>query len=254
VRRLLGLDYGGERIGVALSDESGLLASPHSVIRHRGWGPSAGQVSRLMAELGCEYVVLGLPRNMDGTLGDQACEAQGFGERLMREGLRVVYVDERLSSIDAEEKLREGGYRGGQIKGKVDQAAAAIILQEHLDGLQTTSNTTTGGTQTMANEQDKQVDLAPEEEESNIVELTDEDGVVTEFEYLSTIEHKGESYVVLLAPQEEENEEEGEVLILKIEQDEKGEDTYVTCDSEEVEQEVFELFMEEMDEEEDAAE
>jgi uncharacterized protein YrzB (UPF0473 family) len=106
----------------------------------------------------------------------------------------------------------------------------------------------------MANEQDKQVDLAPEEEESNIVELTDEDGVVTEFEYLSTIEHKGESYVVLLAPQEEENEEEGEVLILKIEQDEKGEDTYVTCDSEEVEQEVFELFMEEMDEEEDAAE
>ena len=106
----------------------------------------------------------------------------------------------------------------------------------------------------MADELDKQVDLTPEEEESNVVELTDEDGVVTEFEYLSTIEHKGESYVVLLAPQEEENEEEGEVLILKIQPDEKGEDTYVTCDSEEIEQEVFELFMEELDEEEDGEE
>ena len=97
---------------------------------------------------------------------------------------------------------------------------------------------------------------APEEMESNIVELTDEDGVTTEFEYLSTIEHKGESYVVLLAPQEEdaEDEDEGEVVILKIQADENGEDTYVSCDSDEIEQEVFELFMDELDEEEDGAE
>ena len=100
----------------------------------------------------------------------------------------------------------------------------------------------------------KNVEETPEDLESNIVELTDEDGVTTEFEYLSTIEHNGESYVVLLAPQEEENEEEGEVVILKIQQDEKGEDTYVSCDSDEIEQEVFELFMEEMEEEEDEEE
>lgn len=92
-----------------------------------------------------------------------------------------------------------------------------------------------------------------EELESNIVELTDEDGETIEFEYLTTIEHKNESYVILLAPQEEENEEEGEVVILKIQTDENGEDTYVSCESEEIEQEVFELFMEQMDEEEDEA-
>ena len=101
----------------------------------------------------------------------------------------------------------------------------------------------------MAN--DKHRDDVNEELDSNIVELTDEDGQTTEFEYLTTIEHKGESYVVLLAPQEEDNDEEGEVVILRIQPDEKGEDTYVSCDSDEIEQEVFELFMEELDEEED---
>lgn len=103
----------------------------------------------------------------------------------------------------------------------------------------------------MATDKKNTEDL-PEELESNIVELTDEEGQTTEFEYLTTIEHKGESYVVLLAPQEEDNEEEGEVVILKIQQDEKGEDTYVSCENDETEQEVFELFMEELDEEEDS--
>ena len=107
----------------------------------------------------------------------------------------------------------------------------------------------------MTNDKDrKDLEETPEELESSIVELTDEDGVTTEFEYLSTIEHKGESYVVLLAPQEEENEEEGEVVILKIQKDENGEDTYVSCDNDEIEEEVFELFMDEMDEEEDGEE
>ena len=99
---------------------------------------------------------------------------------------------------------------------------------------------------------DKNKQELQEELESNLVELTDEDGQTTQFEYLTTIEHKGDQFIVLLAPQEEDNEEEGEVLILKIQPDEKGEDTYVSCDSEELEQEVFELFMEELDEEEDA--
>ena len=105
----------------------------------------------------------------------------------------------------------------------------------------------------MATDKKNTEDL-PEELESNIVELTDEEGQTTEFEYLTTIEHKGESYVVLLAPQEEDNEEEGEVVILKIQKDENGEDTYVSCDDDEIEEEVFELFMEEMEEEEDGEE
>lgn len=91
-----------------------------------------------------------------------------------------------------------------------------------------------------------------EEMETSIVELTDEDGVVTEFEYLTTIEHKGAEYVVLMAPAEDdEDDEEGEVVILKIQEDENGEDMYVSCDSDEEAQEVFDLFIEELDAEEE---
>ncbi len=133
MRRLLGLDYGDARVGVAVSDGGRLLASPHSVIRHQGWGPTAEKVLRLMEELDAEYVVMGLPRNMDGSLGPQAREAEGFAGRLREKGVRVEFLDERLSSVEAQERLREGGHDARSGKLKVDQAAAAIILQEYLD-------------------------------------------------------------------------------------------------------------------------
>ncbi len=93
-----------------------------------------------------------------------------------------------------------------------------------------------------------------DDEDSNLVELTDEDGNVAQFEYLDTVEHKGESYVVFMAVQEDEDvdeEEEGEVVILKIAQDDKGEDIYVTCEDDEIVQEVFDKFMENLGEADD---
>lgn len=94
-----------------------------------------------------------------------------------------------------------------------------------------------------------------DEEDSNLVELTDEDGNVAQFEYLDTIEHKGESYVVFMALQDEEEEnedsEEGEVVILKIAQDDQGEDIYVTCEDDDIVQEVFDKFMEGLNDEDE---
>ena len=133
--RLLGLDYGDARIGVALGDTGGLRAFPHSVFRHRGWGPDTRHINTLLEETGAVAVVLGLPRNMDGSLGGQALEAQGLGERLKAEGITVYYQDERLSSVEAEEALRAGGLDGRKIKKKVDQTAASLVLQRHLDSL-----------------------------------------------------------------------------------------------------------------------
>ncbi|MDD4080676.1 MAG: DUF1292 domain-containing protein [Eubacteriales bacterium] len=90
--------------------------------------------------------------------------------------------------------------------------------------------------------------LFEDDEDSNLVELTDEDGNVAQFEYLDTLEHKGESYVVFMAVQDDEEDEdedeEGEVVILKIAQDDKGEDIYVTVEDEDIVQEVFDMFME----------
>ena len=93
----------------------------------------------------------------------------------------------------------------------------------------------------------------PEEElPEGIIELTDEDGVTSQFEYLTTIDHEGELYVVLMLMQEEENDEEGEVLILKIEKDEETqEDIYVSVEDEAISQAVFEKFLAMVEEEEE---
>ena len=96
--------------------------------------------------------------------------------------------------------------------------------------------------------------VTPEEElPEGIIELTDEDGVTSQFEYLTTLDHEGEMYVVLMLVEDEEaDDDEGEVLILKIEKDEEtGEDIYVSVDDEAVSQAVFEKFLALMEEEEE---
>ena len=104
----------------------------------------------------------------------------------------------------------------------------------------------------MADEFDNKV---PQEDElpEGIIELTDEDGVTTQFEYLTTIDHEGELYVVLMVAQDEEqDDEDGEVLILKIEKDpETDEDIYVSVDDDAISQTVFDKFMEMVDEEDE---
>lgn len=92
------------------------------------------------------------------------------------------------------------------------------------------------------------------EEEDNIVELTDDDGVVSKFEYLATVPYDGDEYVALLVLDEDGNEpdgDDGEVIILKIEQDENGEDIYVSVEDDEVSQKVFDLFIAAMDAEDE---
>lgn len=92
------------------------------------------------------------------------------------------------------------------------------------------------------------------DEDDNIVELTDEDGVTTAFEYQATIEMDGENYVVLMVAEqdEEEAEEDGSVVIMRIEQDENGEDIYVSLEDEDTAQRVFDLFLDYLDEEEES--
>ena len=133
MKSIIGLDYGSKRIGVAVCAPGSRLAAPHSTITHKGWGPSAKAVMDLALLYGADTVVLGLPRNMDGSLGFQAREALGFKERLESLGLTVRLQDETLSSFQAEQQLKDAGYTAKQIKDKVDQCAAAMILQDYLN-------------------------------------------------------------------------------------------------------------------------
>ena len=131
--RLMGLDVGLKRIGVALSDEGRRIASPHSVITHKGWGPDIRAIGEIYRANGCEGIVCGLPRNMDGSVGFQAKEVLLFGEQLEQNGYPVAYMDERLSTVEAESALIEDGMRRERRKDYVDKVAAAVILQRYLD-------------------------------------------------------------------------------------------------------------------------
>mgnify|MGYP000859800331 CR=1 FL=1 len=136
----MGIDYGDRRVGVALSDPERRLATPLCTLAHRGWGPTAIAVIGLMREHGAEYAVVGLPRDMDGSLGAQAEETLGFCGALEKRGVKVLTQDERLSSVEAEEMLLDGGAGAEARRRKVDQAAAAVILQRHLDALRVQSS------------------------------------------------------------------------------------------------------------------
>jgi putative Holliday junction resolvase len=132
--RTLALDVGAVRIGVALSDETGTLASGLATLAAVGPRKDAQAVAALVREHGVGEVVVGLPLRLDGSLGSQGEKVLAFVERLRRV-LRVPVVtrDERLTSVAADERLAEAGVKRRDRKRRIDQAAAALVLQEHLD-------------------------------------------------------------------------------------------------------------------------
>jgi putative Holliday junction resolvase len=130
----MALDAGEVRIGVALSDETGTLASGLVTLRSVGPRKDAQAIAALAREHEVGEVVVGLPLRLDGSPGSQAEKVLAFVERLRRV-LRVPVTtrDERLTSVEADERLAAAGVRRRDRKARLDQAAAALLLQEHLD-------------------------------------------------------------------------------------------------------------------------
>ena len=129
---VLGIDFGRSRIGVAISDELRLLAHPLETIP-AGKNP-ARRIAEIVRERKIEHVVVGLPRNMDGTFGAAASEAQKFVEELRALIPREITTwDERLTTVAAHRALREAGKKTRATRGYVDQVAAQMILQGYLD-------------------------------------------------------------------------------------------------------------------------
>ena len=130
---IIGLDHGAKRIGVAVGDTETGMAFARPVIHRRSLAVDLHEVQQLAWSEGAELVVVGLPLNMDGTEGSQAAAARGFGDGLSESGLRIAYVDERLSSWEAGEHLRESGRKPQRKSGELDSTAARLILQQYLD-------------------------------------------------------------------------------------------------------------------------
>jgi putative Holliday junction resolvase len=131
--RLIGLDHGERRIGLAVGDTEIGLAFARVAIRRRNLERDLAQIAELHAVEAAELVVIGLPLNLDGSEGDQARAARAFGQELVRIGLAVEYEDERLTSWEAGERLAASGQRPSRRSGELDSTAARLILQQYLD-------------------------------------------------------------------------------------------------------------------------
>ena len=134
--RLLGIDYGDARTGVAASDPTGRIASEVDVIRSHDPGYTADRIAEHAERLRAERLVLGHPLNMDGSAGPRSEKTRVFANLLhQKTGLPVELWDERRTTVSADQLLREAGLRGAKKKGRLDSVAAVIILQNYLDYL-----------------------------------------------------------------------------------------------------------------------
>lgn len=131
--RVVGIDHGSRRIGLAVGDPATGMAFARPALRRRSTEVDLDTIAALARDEEARLVVVGLPRNMDGSEGPQAAAARDFGARLAAMGLEVAYVDERLTSWQAAEELADEGRRVRRRSGEIDSAAARIILQEYLD-------------------------------------------------------------------------------------------------------------------------
>lgn len=132
--KLLGLDVGTVRIGIATSDPLEILASPYDVYKRRTLFLDSRYIVELAQKINAEKIVFGLPLKLDGTEGDSAIMARTLADKVKEQtSLPIVFQDERLSTVSAERILIETGNRRDSRKGKIDAVAASIILQNYID-------------------------------------------------------------------------------------------------------------------------
>jgi putative Holliday junction resolvase len=132
--RSLGLDVGDKRIGVALSDPDGVLASPLTAINRKEESLDVKAITDIVDQQGVSFIVVGLPRSLDGSLGWQVSKVKEFVRKLSGHiKVPVYYRDERLTTVMARRLKRISGRKGGRGKKSDDAQAAALILQNYLD-------------------------------------------------------------------------------------------------------------------------
>lgn len=263
MKRILALDVGEKRIGVAVSDPFGWTAQGVETIFTRGTAKDVERIAQLLAQYDTDRLLLGLPRTLSGETGPQAQRILAFAEHLIERGWQVRYQDERLTTAQAHRTLIEGDVKRAQRKQVVDKLAATYILQAFLDAggwieetvipqtapLRITevqiwktaagaaSSAQKGGSN-MANNMDNMMEM------DNIIELYDENDNPVRFEHIMTVQYKADDYVLLAPVDPTEDMEEDEVLVLMIDNDENGEEIYVSVDDDEVVQKVFEKYLE----------
>ena len=133
--RCLGIDFGSSRIGIAISDELGMLAHPLETIPNDSLFLS--RLQKIVLEKGISRIVVGIPRNMDGSYGPSAEKAKLFFSQLQSEfpGVQLISWDERLTTVEAQRLLHAAGRDIKKSRAVIDQVAAQVLLQSYLDSV-----------------------------------------------------------------------------------------------------------------------
>jgi putative Holliday junction resolvase len=236
IERLIALDVGDKRIGVDVSDALHITAQPLGKIERAGFTRDVSRIAELCEKYQTNHILLGLPRNMDGTLGVQAKKVQTFAEQLQKAGFRIQYWDERMTTVSAERLLIQAGTRREKRKKVVDQIAAALILQGYLDANQEAERVRAVKNESEGN--------SMENERDNVVELIDDQGNPAFFEHLMTLEYEKRVYVILTPKDTESADEEGMAVIMRISKDDNGDDCYIVEEDDETLEAVFNKYLE----------
>ncbi len=240
--RIVCLDIGDARIGVAVSDPTRTIATPVEVIRSIGWGPDILKIRSICDRYDTRKILSGLPLNMDGSEGFQAGKVRAFCRQLENAGFEVEFQDERLTTVTAEESLIAGNVSRTDRRQLVDKVAAAVILQQWLEtqNLKEEKKVAEEKNNEMMNPDDEQYALA----EGDVIEMLDENGETIRFTFVDALEYEGNTYLALT-----DEEEEDAVFFLRIDQDEDGSDVY-TAPEEELEDRLFEQFLKQREQDE----
>ena len=239
--RILGLDVGEKRIGVAVSDPLGLTAQGVETIFTKGLHRDVQRVIELCGIYGTGHVVAGLPRLLSGQEGRQAGAVRDFCGELERSGLKVELFDERLTSVSAEKVLVESGMRREARKNVIDKLAATYILQAYLDRARLEAQ------RKRTFSLDSEVFRIMEDlnmEQDDVVVLLDENDNECRFVHLMTLEYEGRSYVVLAPAEEMDDIAQDEAVVLRIDTDDEGNDVYASIEDEDELEKVFERYLE----------
>ncbi|MCY0877758.1 MAG: Holliday junction resolvase RuvX [Firmicutes bacterium] len=244
--RIMGLDVGDKWIGVALSDESGLIAQAKPPLRRETLNQDVEAIKRLAETWHVAQIVVGLPLNMNGTAGPQAAKTMDLVVKLReRVPFTVTTWDERLSTSEAERLLIHQNVRRERRKALIDGLAASLILQGYLDHLRMA-----GAREETLMADDKDFEAGFGEEEDEIITLTDDEGQEHEFVVVDVIEVSSKEYAILL-PIDSDEDEEAEAVILRLEKDADGDDVLVDIESEEEWEHVAQAYEELLDDEGD---
>ena len=225
-KRIVALDVGDRRIGIAVSDALGITAQPIETYTRVGYGPDVRRILEICTQYETDQILCGLPRNMDGTQGFQVDKVRQFAEKLEEQGLVVSYYDERMTTMLAENALLEANMRRDDRKKKVDMVAAVMILQSYLDS--------------------QPSDDAVEEEEEyddGILEMVDEDGNPIRFYLSANIAYAGEDYVLLTACEDAGDIAQDESFIMRCAIDDEGNPCYQSLEDEALIAAVYEAYL-----------